>query len=74
VPIVYPKECCPENDPDNLLRVVYDHGKVSQWDDFETIRKRVAKEWTALPKVYDNISPELKEKIDRVSREIRSSN
>ncbi|CAG8670493.1 11568_t:CDS:10, partial [Acaulospora morrowiae] len=73
VPIVHPKECCPANDPDNLLRVVYDHGKISQWDDFDTIRKRVAKEWPALPKVYNNISPELKEKVDRVTKEIRSS-
>ncbi|CAG8793082.1 11759_t:CDS:2, partial [Dentiscutata erythropus] len=65
VPIVYPKEVCAENDPENLLRVVYDHGKVSEWDDFDTIRKRVAKEWPLLPRSYDNISPELKSKISK---------
>ncbi|RHZ60515.1 hypothetical protein Glove_352g45 [Diversispora epigaea] len=70
VPIVYPKECCPPNDPDNLLRVIYDHGKVVEWDDFDTIRKRVFKEWKALPKVYNNISPELKSKIDKVTQEL----
>ena len=64
IPIVYPKESLPENDPDNLLRVVYDHGKVCEWDDFDTIKKRVATEWPLLPKKYDNISPELKSKID----------
>ncbi|RHZ75245.1 hypothetical protein Glove_216g80 [Diversispora epigaea] len=70
VPITYPKECCPPNDPNNILRVVYDNGKVAKWDDFDTIRKRVAKEWAALPKVCNNISPELKSKIDKVTREL----
>ncbi|CAG8564465.1 6075_t:CDS:10 [Acaulospora morrowiae] len=73
VPIVYPKESCSENDPDNLLRVVYDHGKVFEWEDFDTIRKRVAKEWPALPKTFDNISPELKEKIDQTFGNLKSN-
>ncbi|CAG8518163.1 24237_t:CDS:10, partial [Gigaspora margarita] len=72
VPIVYPKEVCAENDPDNLLHVVYDHGKVSEWDDFDTIRKRVAKEWPLLPRSYDNISPELKSKISKCIQEIQN--
>ncbi|CAG8434172.1 6690_t:CDS:10 [Diversispora eburnea] len=66
-------ECCPPNDPDNLLRVIYDHGKVVEWDDFDTIRKRVAKEWKALPKFYNNISPELKSKIDKVTQELKNN-
>ncbi|CAG8582576.1 4392_t:CDS:2, partial [Scutellospora calospora] len=72
VPIVYPKEICAENDPENLLRVVYDHGKVSEWDDFDTIRKRVAKEWPLLPRNYDNISSELKSKILKCTQEIKN--
>ncbi|CAG8575713.1 5260_t:CDS:10 [Cetraspora pellucida] len=72
VPIVYPKEACAENDPENLLRVVYDHGKISEWDDFDTIRKRVAKEWPLLPRTYDNISPELKLKISKCLQEIKN--
>ena len=35
------------------------------WDDFDTMRKRVAEEWRALPKVADNISPSLKVKIGK---------
>jgi len=73
VPIVYPKESFPGNDPDNLLKVVYDHGKVCEWEDFDTIKKRVANEWPALPRTYDNISPELKVKIDKTIKEIKSS-
>ncbi|CAJ0914496.1 14270_t:CDS:2, partial [Entrophospora sp. SA101] len=68
IPIAYPKESFPENDPDNLLRVVYDHGKVFKWDDFDTIRKRVAKEWPLLPPKFDNISPALKLKVDNFIR------
>ncbi|CAG8779389.1 31023_t:CDS:2, partial [Racocetra persica] len=72
VPIIYPKEVCPENDPENLLRVVYDHGKIIEWDDFNTIRERAAKEWSCLPRSYDNVSPELKEKISKCLQEIKS--
>ncbi|CAG8799095.1 16061_t:CDS:2, partial [Racocetra fulgida] len=72
VPIVYPKEACIENDTENLLRVVYDHGKVSEWDDFDTIRRRVAKDWPLLPRTYDNISPELKLKISECLQEIKN--
>jgi len=59
---VYPKE---EDDKDenNLLKVIYDCKPTSTWDDFETIRKRVADQWTKAPKVHDVISNQLKEKI-----------
>lgn len=33
------------------------------WDDFDTMRQRVAEEWRALPCVADNISASLKVKI-----------
>ncbi|CAG8765498.1 5769_t:CDS:2, partial [Cetraspora pellucida] len=52
--------------------VVYDHGKVIEWDDFNTIRERAAKEWSCLPRSYDNISPELREKISKCIKEIKS--
>jgi len=72
IPIVYPKEVISENDPDNLLKVVYDHGKVCKWEeDFATIRNRIAKEWPSLPRSYDIISPELKVKIEKTVKEIK---
>lgn len=61
VPIVHPK--CDISDKANLLRVVYDHGKVTEWDDFDTVRARVAETWTVLPKKADNISQSLKDKV-----------
>ena len=45
---------------------MYDKGPVKDlvWEDFDALRKRVAEEWTALPKLSDNISPSLKAKIN----------
>lgn len=34
-----------------------------KWEEFDTMRKRVAEEWKALPKTADNISDSLKAKI-----------
>lgn len=42
-----------------------------EWEDFDTVRKRIAKEWPSLPRTYDNISPELKVKIGKVVQEIK---
>ncbi|CAG8567172.1 4783_t:CDS:10 [Ambispora leptoticha] len=72
VPIIHPKESAAPN-TENLLRVVYDHGKVCDWDDFDTVRKRVAKEWSALPTKYDNISPELRVKIDKTIETLKKN-
>jgi nicotinamide phosphoribosyltransferase len=66
IPLVYTKESCSKDDPDNLLRVVYDHGKVCKWDDFDTIKKRVAEGWPSLPAKYENITPELRSKINKI--------
>lgn len=64
VPTIFPAE---ENavDPDNLLKVVYDKGPVPhfKWDDFSTVRDRVQREWSQVPKSYDPISSELRAKI-----------
>jgi len=52
-------------DASDLLRVVYDHRPLPnlKWDSFDTIRARVEREWHALPKIYDPVGPQLKEKI-----------
>ena len=49
------------------VQIVYDMGPVVglEWDDFDTMRQRVAEEWQALPKVADNISATLKVKIGK---------
>jgi nicotinamide phosphoribosyltransferase len=64
VPTIFPAE---ENavDTDNLLKVVYDKGPVPhfKWDDFSTVRDRVQREWSQVPKSYDPISSELRAKI-----------
>ena len=39
------------------------------WDDFETVRKRVADEWQALPKTADVISEPVRELTAHVRRE-----
>jgi len=54
-----------EKDEDNLLKVVWDNGPVKGlvWDDFSTVRARVASEWHGVPKLYNPVSKELHEKI-----------
>ncbi len=55
----------------NLLRVVYDHGPVDDrvWDDFDTVRERVEKEWPALPPKGNPISRQLRAKIEKIIAE-----
>ncbi len=45
--------------------MVYDHGKPlgAIWDDFDSIRKRVATAWRLCPRQYDPISPQLHNKM-----------
>lgn len=64
-PVIYPSDGTP--DPKNLLQVVYDNGPVKdlKWDDFDTIRDRVAREWVATPKDFDPISLELHEEVHK---------
>ncbi|RUS22413.1 Quinolinate phosphoribosyl transferase [Endogone sp. FLAS-F59071] len=73
IPIVHVKSStADESDPTNLLRLIYDHGKPipdAQWDDFDTLRLRVQKSWSRLPKTYDNLSPELHEMVKVVLEE-----
>jgi len=63
VPIIYPAEA--DVAGEDLLRVVYDNGPVEDAfpEDFDTLKARVQREWTALPKLYDPFSPQLREKI-----------
>ncbi len=64
VPTVFPADSGEVAPHDNLLRTVYDMGPVAGvWEDFDVVRARVAAEWTALPRVADNISASLKEKV-----------
>jgi nicotinamide phosphoribosyltransferase len=52
------------NPKDNELKVVYDHGPIDDvWDDFDTVRQRVAKQWPACAKTYNPISQQLADKI-----------
>jgi hypothetical protein len=46
---------------------VYDKGPVPGlvWDNFDTVRQRVEREWKIVPKTYDPISDQLKTKIKR---------
>ncbi|KAI7829479.1 nicotinate phosphoribosyltransferase family-domain-containing protein [Gamsiella multidivaricata] len=97
IPMVYPRAEDGIPHKDNLLQVVYDHGKVPlaatgttsslfapsvtpsmateedrilssagslhAWPVFSELKGRVQKEWENLPKVFDPISKELREKI-----------
>jgi len=64
VPTVFPaKE--DENDPNNLLKVVWNCGPVKGhvWEKFDTLRERIKQEWPKVPKTYDPVSQELKQEI-----------
>ncbi|KAJ3322131.1 hypothetical protein HDV06_003582 [Boothiomyces sp. JEL0866] len=64
LPIVYPVEAAPSLP--NELVVVYDHGKISKWDDFDRIRERVSTQWKSCPKVHNPVSKELSDKMANV--------
>ena len=57
---------------DNVLRCVWDHGPVPDcWDDFDTLKQRVEREWAATPQKADVISGELKERMRKWLEEVR---
>jgi len=61
-PLVAPEE--------DLLRVVYDRRPVTGvWDDFDTVRERVRREWEALPPRADPLSSQLKGVIAQIAPE-----
>jgi len=63
---VYPRGVDEKVDEkENELKVVYDCGPVAGlvWDDFDTVKKRVATQWPAVPKVFDPVSADMKAKI-----------
>ena len=62
-PKVYPIESCSGAEGVDILRVVYDHGKVIDWDNFSTIRQRANSEWNQSPLSFDPISEALSLKI-----------
>eukprot|EP00798_Chlamydomonas_sp_ICE-L_P002408 gene2408-8719_t len=65
IPTVFPKDSLEVSAEENMLKVVYDMGPLEGrvWDDFDTVRKRVLDEWSALPKTASNISVSMKEKV-----------
>jgi len=58
------------SDAENEMRVVYDNGplKESPWDDFDTVRQRVEREWKELApnKNADPLSSQIKERIKQM--------
>jgi nicotinamide phosphoribosyltransferase len=64
VPTVFPNKGG-AHVPDNVLKVYWKNGPVEGlvWEDFDALRKRVAQEWNALPKMYDPVSAELNQVI-----------
>jgi nicotinamide phosphoribosyltransferase len=71
-PNVRPKQEGDQGNPDNQLKVVYDHGPVGEWDDFDTVRSRVRDQWTkyALNKTPSVLSDQLQAKIKNVTRSL----
>jgi len=63
VPVIYPSDGKPA--ADNLLQVVYDNGPLVhfKWEDFDTVRARVAREWATVPKTFNPISSELEAEV-----------
>ena len=49
------------------------HTLQTNWEDFTSVRRRVAEEWTALPKTADVISPGLRHKMLQISHDRRVS-
>ncbi|KAG0265950.1 hypothetical protein DFQ27_000258 [Actinomortierella ambigua] len=65
IPMVHPRADVDKPHKDNILQVVYDHGKVpSQWPTFSELKERVEKEWDNLPKAFDPIATDLNNKIN----------
>jgi len=51
---------------DDLLKVIYNYGPVNDpWDDFQTVRDRVQREWHAAPKIHNPISSPMQDKINQ---------
>lgn len=72
VPTVFPEaHVAPD---ENLLEVVYDGGPVEfSHESFGDMRERVAREWGALPRCADPLSPELRADVARVTAETRAA-
>lgn len=69
-----PKKAGDEGHPENMLKVVYDHGKLIEWEPFDQVRARVASSWKkmAADKKRNVISSELCDEILYVSAKIRA--
>lgn len=71
LPVVYPDTTEKGGkDPANFMRVVYDHGPVTdEWDDFDTVKKRLNEQWEKAPLKFDSISQEMKDLIAKTRDE-----
>lgn len=72
IPTVFPAETGEVSPEEDLLQLVYNSGPVAghAWDDFDTMRVRVAQQWAALPHCADNYSATLKAKVERLRRDM----
>ena len=59
--------------PENMLRVVYNHGRVADWGTFDDVRKRVAREWNSSSKLSWPISSQLQAKIEATISTIQNN-
>lgn len=67
IPTVFPADSGLVSPSEDLLQVVYDHGPLDKsiWEDFDTVKQRVNEGWMQLPPSADNLSKELKERINQ---------
>jgi len=72
IPVVYPADA--DIQGEDLLKVVYDCGPVAGAfpEDFDTLRERVQKEWTNLPRTFDPLSPQLKGRMEEWIKEMKA--
>ncbi|KAK9864686.1 hypothetical protein WJX84_000447 [Apatococcus fuscideae] len=74
VPTAFPADAPEMQHVDNLLQVVYDGRPCKDdWEDFTGVRRRVAEEWSALPKTANVISHGLRHKMVQIAHDRRVS-
>jgi nicotinamide phosphoribosyltransferase len=66
IPTIFPALDENDNDPENILETVWDNGPVvgHKWPTFDQMRENVRQGWATVPKLYDPISGELRQKIN----------
>jgi nicotinamide phosphoribosyltransferase len=73
IPTAFPAEMV--HPADDMLKVVYDGRPLEVgWESFDQLRARVEREWTALPRTADVLSPQLRKKRAQVAARIVAKN